>query len=639
MLAVPTVVSEQATTLGGDAGATVQAAPTRLAGPGQDALRALLGAGGTPDVAAVADVFRRFPAEQTQLTELVQGALGNQFMLAVLTSAAPATSGTGAGTAPAVSVAGPGLVALAKLLVVTPEDAPAIDDVIAILDAHPGEHEALVDALGTYLGDAYVADVGKRMPHLRVHWKQLHLVAGDPSAPTGNFLEAGKDLEGGRFRLGVGNGTVTGAFGGDVGYDVNGSWQNGNFLRASEKLGGAEWKFGKFTGKAIGGNVDAQYAFTDLNQLRLHFDGKQSTGTLGFYRTGKLIGPELAVRYKSGNDYSVGLQRSFDLGPGVTGTVGARHLVNPHLGVGDPSYVAPTLTTGVNPWTPVPAKSTTDKSREALTFDATGKGWDAHAYAGVHPDGQFTAGAFGSTMLGPQTKLIGSVGLDGKEARGSASLQHTWKPGLTSGAEFYADPSITRVGVSTGWGQRPDGTGLSMSAALRYIDQADAGPTWDAAFVQRYVGKNIIQQLSMGGSLGEFNAFTGNATVDLQLHKKLYATAFTHWSLTEARGHDADVGAQLVFTPSGKHAIKVAFVVNGAAEYETLVEYSVLKKTVTSVKDYSESKRKEFLSVFASFGQHGPVSMFDGDFGAPDKSVQWEFDKQQRLILGVRFHF
>lgn len=632
---MPTVVPEQARTSAGETGASASTPSTTAAGPGQDALRALLAAGGAPDVAAVADVFRRFPAEHAALTALVQGALGNQFMLAVLTSAPAAATTAG----PAVSVAGPGLVALAKLLVVTPDEAPAIDDVIAILDAHPGEHEALVDALGTYLGDAYVVDVGKRMPHLRVHWKQLHLVAGDPNAPTGNFLEAGKELEGGRFRVGMGSGTVAGTFGGDVGYDVSGSWQNGNFVRASEKLDGAEWKFGKFTGKAIGGNVDAQYAFTDLKQLRLHFDGKQSTGTLGFYRSNKLVGPELAVRYKSGNDYSVGLQRRFDLGQGVTGTVGARHLVNPHLGVGDPNYVAPTLASGVNPWGPVPGKTTTEKSREALTFDATGKGWDAHAYAGVHPDGQFTAGLYGNAMLGPQTKLTGSAGLDGKEARLSASLLHTWKPGLTSGAEFYADPSITRAGVSTAYSQRPDGSGLSMSAALRYIDQTGAPPTWDAGFVQRYVGKNIIEQLSMGSSFGQQNAFRADASLDMRMNEKVFASMFTHWSLSDATGHTGDAGGELVFTPAGKHAIKLAFIVNGNAEYETMVEYSVLKKALSTVRDYNESKRKATLSVFASYGQHGATSMFDRDYGAPDKSVQWEFDKQQRLILGVRLHF
>jgi hypothetical protein len=65
----------------------------------------------------------------------------------------------------------------------------------------------------------------------------------------------------------------------------------------------------------------------------------------------------------------------------------------------------------------------------------------------------------------------------------------------------------------------------------------------------------------------------------------------------------------------------------------------VLKKALSTVRDYNESKRKATLSVFASYGQHGATSMFDRDYGAPDKSVQWEFDKQQRLILGVRLHF
>ena len=622
---MPEVVPEQVHAPAGGTGAGAQLDPT-APGPGETELCRVLEEPRAPGSAPVepgriADIFRKFPAEHARLTELVQGALGNQFMLQVLTQAPATTPGAAPTAAPPVSVAGPGLVALAKLIVGGGDSDPEVDAVIAVLDQYPGEHEALVAALGTYLGDDYVTQVGARMPHLRVHWKELHLVAGDPNSPTGNFLEAGKELEGGRFRLGMGSGTYSGTFGGDVGHDVSATWKNGNFLRASEKLDGAEWKFGKLTGKARGDNIDAQYAFTDVKALRLHYNSKTSLGTLGFYRSGKLRGPELAARYKSGNDYSVGLQRQFGMGEGVTGTLGARHMVDANLGVGDPT-----------------TKLTADKTREALTFDAVGKSFDAHMYAGLHPDGQFTAGLSGATNLGPKTRFSGAFGLDGDDAKVSTTLSHAWKQGLSSSANFTADPTGLQANLSTAYGQRTDGSGLTMSAMLQYIDKTDQQPMWNAAVVQKYVGKNIIESLSLNASLGETNQFTADASVDLRLHKQLFASAFGRWSLMSPDSRDSDLGGQLVFTPSSKTAIKVAFMVNGAAEYETMVEFAVLKRALKTVKDYSDQKYKQVLSVFATYGDHGPVSMFDRTFGAPTRSMQIETDAAPIIMLGVRIH-
>lgn len=581
-------------------------------GPGELELQPLL-TSGTPDLAAIASVLARYPQERAALAALVQHALGNQTMLQVL-----ASQPTGGATAP--TPAGPGLTALARLIVGHEGSAPPLDDVIALLDLHPGEHEELVDAIGTYLGDAYVTQLAARMPHLRVHWKQLYLAAGDPTSATGNFLEAGKDLEGGRFRYTGphGRATYTGEFGGKVGYDVQASWQNGNFIHASQQLDGAEWKLGKFTGAAKGGNVDAQYAFTDAKALRLHFEGKTSTATLGFYRGGQLRGPELAATYKSGTDYSVGLQRSFGLGGGTTGTVGARHWVDKNVGVGDPG-----------------TKTTADQTREALTFDINGPQGNLRTFAGVHPGGQFTAGVLGQTKLGPSTNLQGQVALDGKDVRGSLGLQHTWQPGLTTNVEAYADPTKQTVGLGTRYAQHPDGTGLTMEMALRYLKNPATVPMWSADFVQRYVGKTIIQELSLHGGTGATQSFTGNASVDLQLAPKVFASAWGSWQLHSDAAPTGTGAMAIAFTPASDKLVKAAFIIDGNTAYEAMVEFDVLKTSVSSVKGYSEAHKKAALGVFMSYGNHGNTSMFDAQYGKPTLGPQFGAGTGT-LTIGVR---
>ncbi len=588
-------------------------AATAGPGPGELELQPLL-TGATPDVAAIASVLARYPQERACLTEMVQAALGNQKMLEVLANQ-PATDGAATPTA-----AGPGLTALARLIVGHEGSPPAVDDVIRLLDTYQGEHDELVDALGTYLGDAYLAQVRERMPHLRVDWKQLYLAAGDPTSPTGNFLEAGKELEGGRFRYTgpKGRATYTGEFGGKVGYDVQANWQNGNFVHASQKLDGAEWKLGKFTGAVKDGNVDAQYAFTDVKALKLHFDGKSSTGTLGFYRSGQLRGPELAATYKSGNNYSVGLQRQFGMSPGLTGTLGARHWVDKDVGVGDPDK-----------------KTTTDKTREALTFDLAGKNANLRTFAGVHPDGQFTAGMLGQTALGPSTNLQGQVGLDGKDVRGSLGLQHRWSPTLTSIADAYADPTKQTIGVGTTYTQHPDGTGLTMAAAIRYLQNPTTAPTWSANVMQRYVGKNIIEELTLQGSTGDKQIFTGNANVDVQLAPKVFASAWGNWELHSDAAPTGTGAMAIAFAPASDKLIKASFIIDGNLAYETMIEFDVLKSSVSSVKGYSESRKKALLGVFLSYGNHGNTSMFDAQYGKPSLGPQFGAGPG-KITFGIR---
>lgn len=193
------------------------------------------------------------------------------------------------------AVEGPGVKHLRELFA---KGTPKPKEVVAVLDAHRGEREAILAFLHAHAGNEYVANVMAEVDKLRLHLDRKELVAGDPSDP-----------------------------------------QSGYFI-ASQKEAGARWRTadGDFTGKVDKAGLDARYKLGEETALHLGVDAKQKEGALGLERGGEVVG-ELAGRYKGKDDWSAGLRRPFELDGGGVITPQLRHQVRPEVGAADVAAV------------------------------------------------------------------------------------------------------------------------------------------------------------------------------------------------------------------------------------------------------------------------------------------------------------
>lgn len=555
-------------------------------GPGARALSSVL-AGGVPNLATIARILRAYPGERAELTATIQATLGNQAMTQVLqlAGAAPdadeAADGTTSTEAP--TPAGPGLTALSKLIAAAPGGAPAVDAVIALIDANPSEHDVLLDALCTYLGPTYVDAVHARMPHLRIDLKQLSLVAGDPLAPTGNFLVAGKNalgpnIAGAKLRTRLLKGELTGEFGGDKGYDVRQSWANGNFIHASQELGGAEWKLGKFTGTGTGEGVDAQYAFTDVKALKLHYD-KNNGGTLGYYRDGKLLGPEASFNVKSGKDYSLGLTQQLTLGKGTTGTLAATRTVTPD-------------------------GADTDL-RDKLAFDLTSKHTNASAYAGLQNNNQFAAGFDTKSTFGPRGHLTtAGVYSQGKGTfTASGDYATTW--GLKNTGTFSADNAGYRFNSKAAY---DDKTKVNHVDATAGVSGTWTGqPTFTAGLHQAHTTKTLQQHANIDGSFGDKDELRFDAGVDQQ--GAGYRTSTWGKGTLGADGFDGEAGVAGTLSTSERTVLHGRGVLDEHGQFAGELTFDLFKTKLAGIDDatLSGARKDALLDAFIKRNPTGKV--------------------------------
>jgi len=186
-------------------------------------------------------------------------------------------------TAPPEVKPGPGATALEALL--KTGQPPSTKDVIAVIDGHRGERDALFALLHKSLGNAYVQQVTEEMDRLRLSIERKELVAGDPSNP-----------EGGHFR-------------------------------ASAEQQGASWRTdgGGFSGTVGKAGLDTTIKTGERDAIHAQVD-KDKSGTIAWERDGKSQG-ELYGRYGGSDDYSAGARRTWGVGDGGSLTTDARRTV------------------------------------------------------------------------------------------------------------------------------------------------------------------------------------------------------------------------------------------------------------------------------------------------------------------------
>jgi hypothetical protein len=177
---------------------------------------------------------------------------------------------------------GPGVKALKELLAKGPPDPNAI---VAIIDAHRSEHDALFALLHTTFGNAFVVKVQEEMDRLRVSVDRKEVVAGDPAAA-------------------------------DDGYFI-----------ASAAERGARWRTegGGFTGRIDSRGLDTTVTSGDT-AVRARVDARDRSGTVGVTHEGETVA-ELAGAYRGSDDWRLGLRRPFTLDGGGTITPELRHEV------------------------------------------------------------------------------------------------------------------------------------------------------------------------------------------------------------------------------------------------------------------------------------------------------------------------
>ncbi|MEZ4365329.1 MAG: hypothetical protein R2939_03455 [Kofleriaceae bacterium] len=604
-----TVASQDKVSADADADVVAKPGPDQATeGPGAAALAKLLAAG-NPTPQAVLEVLYAHPAEHQALLGQLHGTLGNAFVQqviaadasgkGVLAAAASLPADGGGPEVPTPKPLGPGVTQLAELIA---KGTPSVDEVVKILDLHPGEREMLVDTIGTYLGDEFLIKCRERMPDLRMHWGALHLVAGDPLAEGGSFFEASRTRKGAAWRTPLFGGTFTGEVGGKVGYDIRQDFGGGNYISASKKEDGGSWHLGDFTGTFSGGKLDSAYALTDTDSLRLHYGTKAGFGTLGYYRAGELQGVEIAGGYKGSDDYQIGIQRPFALGEGL-GTAGLRHKVDGGVG------------------------------RDVATFDYAGKDNSLQSFAGLNSStGDFTAGLNTQHKLDDATQLRSRFSVEGDTYGMGLSADHRWNPQWSSSASGDLSTERYAFGASTQYKQG----GLQLDGSGKVSGAWDGPAQFDLGFTERYRSDRFQQDFSLTGRLAEgHDQINARAGFDADLGSGFYAGAWGNWQAGEGISPTASLGASITFTPHERAALTLVGIVDERGAFDTRLELDIFKSKIRGLDSLTSHRKDAIIGLFVQYGNGG--GMLDDRYGGADQG--FGIDDSGQLSFGIKFGF
>ncbi|MBE7449847.1 MAG: hypothetical protein HS111_13375 [Kofleriaceae bacterium] len=181
------------------------------------------------------------------------------------------------------ATAGAGVARLEELLA---RGRPGPEEVVALIDAHRGETDAMIAVLHRALGNAFVEQVTAAMDRLRWDLRRREVVAGDPTRADGGYFLASAAERGARWR------TAGGDFSGQVDQD----------------------------------GLRSRYRVDDDTAILGGVDTDRRTATLGLEQDGALVG-EAFARVRGGDDWAAGVRRPFALGDGATLTPELRHAV------------------------------------------------------------------------------------------------------------------------------------------------------------------------------------------------------------------------------------------------------------------------------------------------------------------------
>jgi hypothetical protein len=450
------------------------------------------------------------------------------------------TTGQAHDTAPAAQpevVEGPGIKRLRELFA---KGTPSPKDVVAILDAHRGERAQILEFLHGHAGNAYVASVMEAAEKLRLDLERRELVAGDPSSPDGGFFLASQAENGARWRTG------DGTFAGQIG-----------------KQG-----------------VDARYNLDADSSLHLRSDNRHKETTLAYEENGQNLG-ELAGRYRSSDDWNLGVRRPIALGEGGGMLLPElRHQVRPEAGGADVAALGYRL-------------------GESVTADA---------YLGRASDGGLAAGASGDYRFGR-----GGVG---------GSIDHS--------------PEATRFGLGGHYRLNDETT---LSGAISHVDRRHGLDSTAVGVSERYRSPNLVHGLDLSYENSDKERVHMGGFVDAQVGRNLYAGAWGGYDKVEGEQPWGRAGASLTFTPDEKLALTVAGVLDNEGNFETRLQLDVFKKRVEGVRTISESKRNAIVSVFLSYTQGNRHDLFDERYGTPTFRRDTPGGEGGTFGAGIRIRF
>ncbi|MDB4960991.1 MAG: hypothetical protein JWP01_990 [Myxococcales bacterium] len=462
---------------------------------------------------------------------------------------------------------------------------PDPKQVVAILDAHRSERDAIITFLQQRLGNAYVQQVMAASSKLRASIERREVVAGDPSHAEGGYVVA------------------------------------------SQKEQGARWRTadGGFTGKVDKNGLDSTVRVDEDDAIHAKVT-KDKAATVGWERDGKTQG-ELHGSYKSGDSWEVGARKPWEVEDGTV-TTGLRHQQT-EAGARDEA-------TG--------AYRATDGSTTAEISAGVGSGQPVGHLAATHQLSSTSSIAGGITRephstsakasyKDATTSVEGSLTApDQGRATGSLVGRHQLDPKtqLTGSLARTADRDAAEIGVMHH--PTPD---QDLSAKLRHEELVGKGSQTTLDLSERSRSPNLIQGFDLTGGTGVRDHLSLTGSAETRLDKNLYAGAWGNY--TVERGHPSTVqlGASLTFTPHERAALTIAGVVDGSGMLETRLQLDVFQSKINSLSSLSQHKKDALVSIFVSHSnQVGGGHALDTRFGAPQMGAQ-----QGQWMGGVRIKF
>ena len=474
----------------------------------------------------------------------------------------------GAEQAPVVAPGkGPGVLALEGLLAA---GMPEPKQIVALIDAHRGEREAIFAQLHQSLGNGYVQRVVETMDKLRASVDRRELVAGDPSNPEGGYFLASQQAQGATWR------TASGDFSGSI-----------------DKQG-----------------LDTRYQLDEDDTLHAKV-GSDKSGSLAWERDGKTQA-ELYGRHGGATDSELGLRRPFELADGTL-TAGLRHR---------------TTATGTTDGAFGSYKSTDGRTTADAALGVQDGGF-AGSIAGTHKltDKDTIGGSLAHDPTGTRLGLSGSHTYDGGSISGAGelhrrpegttgSLSGTWKHHDTTLDGKYThglESDKFHVGAAHKFSPQ-----LDVSGSLDHERKRTGASQTTLALSERYRSDRLIHQMSLEAGSGERDYLGVTGSADMQLGKGLYGGAFGSFRAEDGKQTTGQLGASLTFTPSEKTALTLAGVLDQDGGLEARLQFDVFQKRISSVGDLADHKKKALVSLFVSYSQ-GPTGsgMLDSRYGAP----------------------
>jgi len=314
---------------------------------------------------------------------------------------------------------------------------PPTKDIVALIDAHRDEHDAILALVEQKLGSTYAESVRTGLSKLRASVDRREVVAGDPGDPQSGFFVASQKEKGAR-------------------------WQTAD---------------GRFTGTANKDGLDSRYRLDSRDALHAHV-GKDRVGTLAYERDGKNQG-ELFGSYKGADDYEAGVRRTQPVGPGQL-TEGVHHHVTKD---GTQDGVFGTYKQGT---TSVTGEIGTHDGHLAESASVTTKPTpETQVSASVAHDERGTTGQIAGSYQDQTTHVDGNVtrGLDQTSLHLGASERLTPQDTLSGRLDHVAPDhgaSQTTLGVSERHKSKDLVHGLDLEAGTGARDYFKTTGTLDA---------------------------------------------------------------------------------------------------------------------------------------------------------------